>query len=87
MLSRRTGLVVGIAGGTAAAAYYQVPSVLSSSVNDMLSRVAQVLFPTGSQLFARNDHEAVRGLYYRTSRLFFLINATVPWACACSRTR
>jgi len=36
-----------------------------------------VLFPTASRLFARNDQEAIRALYYRTSRLFFLVNGTV----------
>ena len=70
-------VVVGIAGGTASAAYYQVPSVLSSNVNAMLNKVAQVIFPTGSQLFARGDYAGVRSLYLRTSRVFFLLNATV----------
>ena len=55
-------IVVGTAAGTASAAYYQVPSVLSSNVNAMLTRVAQVLFPTASRLFAQNDQEAVRAL-------------------------
>jgi O-antigen/teichoic acid export membrane protein len=70
-------IVVGIADGTAAAAYYQVPSVLSSGLTSMMNQVAQVLFPTGSRLFARDDRDAVRALYYRTSRLFFLVNAAV----------
>jgi O-antigen/teichoic acid export membrane protein len=78
VISQQTSrVVVGIAGGTASAAYYQVPSVLSSNVNAMLSKVAQVIFPTGSQLFARDDHAGVRSLYLRTSRVFFLLNATV----------
>jgi O-antigen/teichoic acid export membrane protein len=68
--------VVGIANGTASAAYYQVPSVLSSNLRAVLIRLAQVIFPHGSQLFARKDHEGVRNLYLRTSRVFFLINAT-----------
>jgi len=73
-------LVVGIAGGVAAAAYYQVPYVLSSRVNDMLSRVAQVLFPTASGLMAHDDLDAVRRLYLRTSRLFFVLNFSVTGA-------
>jgi O-antigen/teichoic acid export membrane protein len=70
-------IVVGIAAGVAATAYYQVPSVLASRVNEMLSRVAQVLFPTASSMFARSDVEGVKYLYVRTSRLFFLINFSV----------
>jgi O-antigen/teichoic acid export membrane protein len=70
-------VVVGIASGVAAAAYYQVPAQLASRVNDMISRVAQVVFPTASGLLARGDQQAVQQLYLRTSRLFFLLNASV----------
>jgi len=70
-------LVVGIAGGVAAAAYYQVPYMLASRMNDMLSRVAQVLFPTASGLLAKQDLEAVQRLYVRSSRLFFVLNFSV----------
>ncbi len=73
-------LVVGIASGVAAAAYYQVPNMLASRVNDMLSRVAQVLFPTASGLLARNDLKAVQGLYLHSSRLFFVLNFSVTMA-------
>jgi O-antigen/teichoic acid export membrane protein len=67
-------LVVGIAGGVAEAGYYQVPYLLASRVNSMLTTVAQVMFPTASGLMAKDDHEGVRTLYMRTSRLFFLVN-------------
>ena len=70
-------LVVGMAGGVAAAAYYQVPYVLASRVNAMLSTVAQVLFPTASGLLAKDDFDGVRRLYLRTSRLFFAGNFSV----------
>lgn len=73
-------IVVGIAGGTTDAAYYQVPNMLSTRVNDLLSRVAQVLFPTGTDLLARGEHEALRTLYFRSSRIFFLVNGTVTMA-------
>ncbi|MCE5253892.1 MAG: oligosaccharide flippase family protein [Actinomycetia bacterium] len=66
--------VVGIAAGVASAGYYQVPTIVSTNVSAALHRIAMVLFPAGSRLFARDDHEAVRALYYRTSRLFFLAN-------------
>lgn len=76
-------LVVGAANGTAAATFYQVPNLISSNVGTMTSSLAAVLFPTGSGLIARQDHATVRALYLRTSRLFFLINATVNAAlCA-----
>jgi O-antigen/teichoic acid export membrane protein len=70
-------LVVGIASGVAAAAYYQVPYLLASRMNDMMSRVAQVLFPTASGLLAKQDLEGVQRLYVRSSRLFFLLNFSV----------
>jgi O-antigen/teichoic acid export membrane protein len=73
-------VVVGAASGVAAAAYYQVPAMLSSRVTTMLSRAAYVIFPTASGLKARNDEESVRTLYLRTSRLFFVVNASVNMA-------
>jgi O-antigen/teichoic acid export membrane protein len=76
-------LVVGAANGTAAATFYQVPNLIASNVGTMTTRAAVVLFPTGAELIARNDHATVRALYLRTSRLFFLINATANTAlCA-----
>ncbi len=70
-------LVVGIAAGVAAAAYYQVPYMLASRMNEMLSRVAQVIFPTASGLLAKQDLRAVQVLYMRSSRLFFVLNFSV----------
>ena len=69
--------VVGIADGTASAAYYSMPSTLSSNLGAMLMRIGQVIFPHGSQLFARKDHERIRTFYQDTSRILFLLNATV----------
>jgi O-antigen/teichoic acid export membrane protein len=78
-----TRIVVGAASGVAAAAYYQVPAMLASRVNSGLQRVAYVIFPTASGMYARDDREAVSALYLRTSRLFFAINASVTMAmCA-----
>ena len=67
-------LLVGIVDGVAAAAYYQVPYMLASRMNELLSRVAQVLFPTASGLLAKQDLDAVRQLYVRSSRTFFVLN-------------
>lgn len=76
-VSRETNrLVVDLAVGVAAVAYYQVPYTLASRVSDLLTAVAQVLFPTASAMLARNDHEGVQRLYLRASRLFFLVNFT-----------
>ena len=78
-----TRIVVGAASGVAAAAYYQVPAMLASRVNNGLQRVAYVIFPTASGMYARNDAEGVDNLYLRTSRLFFAVNASVTMAmCA-----
>ena len=73
-------LVVGVAGGVAAAAYYQIPYQLASRANELLNRVAQVLFPTASGLVAKQDHEGVLRLYLRSSRVFFLLNFSVTMA-------
>lgn len=75
-------LVLGIVAGTAAAAYYQVPNLLTSKVSGLLTRVAQVLFPTGSALIARGDTEGLRDLYFRSSRLIFLVNGSGAFAIA-----
>lgn len=76
-------IVVGAASGVAAAAYYQVPSLLATRVNIALQRVAFVIFPTASGMYARDDAEGVNALYLRTSRLFFAVNASVTMAmCA-----
>ena len=49
----------------------------------MLARVAQVVFPTASGMQAKDDVEGVKGLYLRTSRLFFVVNGSVTMAlCA-----
>jgi O-antigen/teichoic acid export membrane protein len=73
-------LMVGITSGTAAAAYYQVPNVLASNVTALLSRIAQVLFPMGAALIAREDHDGLRALYFRSSRLLFLLNGSTAMA-------
>ena len=81
--SQTSRVVVGAASGVAAAAYYQVPAMLASRVNSMLGRVAYVIFPTASGMYARNDAEGVKTLYLRTSRLFFAVNGSVTMAmCA-----
>jgi len=78
-----TRIVVGAASGVAAAAHYQVPAMLASRVNNGLQRVAYVIFPTASGMYARDDAEGVDNLYLRTSRLFFAVNASVTMAmCA-----
>jgi O-antigen/teichoic acid export membrane protein len=78
-----TRIIVGAASGVAAAAYYQVPAMLASRVNSGLQRAAYVIFPTASGMYARNDSEGVDNLYLRTSRLFFVVNASVTMAmCA-----
>lgn len=74
--SQTSRLIVGLAGGPSLAAFYQVPSQLSGNVNQMMHRAAAVLFPTGTDLMARQDDTAVATLYTRTSRLLFLINGS-----------
>ena len=72
-----TKIVVGVASGTAAAAYYQVPSVILTGLTSVMNQVAQALFPAASRLLARDEHGRVQDLYFRASRLFFLGNASV----------
>jgi len=73
-------LVVGIAGGVAAAAYFQVPMLISGKVTALLYRLNTVLLPTGSQLFAEGEHGLLIALYERSSRLFYVLNASVVGA-------
>jgi O-antigen/teichoic acid export membrane protein len=75
-------LMVGVTGGMAAAAYYQVPNVMASKVTELLTRISQVLFPTGAALIARNDYDGLRTLYVRSSRLLFLLNGSAAMALA-----
>jgi O-antigen/teichoic acid export membrane protein len=75
-------LMVGMTAGTAAAAYYQVPSVLASKATELLNRIAGVLFPTGSALIARGDYEGLRALYFKSSRYLFLLNASMAMPIA-----
>jgi len=75
-------LILGIVGGTAAAAYYQVPNMVTTKVGGLLNRIAQVLFPTGAALIARGDREGLRALYRRSSRLLFLVNGTIAFSLA-----
>jgi O-antigen/teichoic acid export membrane protein len=78
--SQTNRLMVGVVDTTAAAAFYQVPSVLASKVTDLLSRIGLVLFPMGSALIAREDYDGLRALYLRGSRLLFLLNASAAMA-------
>lgn len=80
--SQTSRVVVGAALSISAAAYYQVPSMLASRLGSMLTRLAQVVFPTASSLRARGDHEAVTNLYLRASRIIFLVNASGNMALA-----
>lgn len=81
--TQTSNVVVGIASGVAAAGYYRIPYMLASRANNMLGAVAQVMFPTASGMNARNDEAGVKELYFRTSRLFFVVNGSVTAAmCA-----
>lgn len=67
-------LVVGVAGGSAQVAYFQVPSQIAQYLNQLLNKVSTVLLPAGTRLVMNGDHSAVERLYERSSRLFFLVN-------------
>lgn len=73
-------MVVGLAGGVAAAGYYQVPNVITSRITSLLNRMGMVLLPTGSQLAADGEHDLLVELYKRSSRLFYLLNASMTGA-------
>jgi O-antigen/teichoic acid export membrane protein len=73
-------MVVGVAGGVAAAGYFQVPNVITSRITGLLNRMSTVLLPTGSQLAAEGEHGLLVALYERSSRLFYLLNASMTGA-------
>jgi O-antigen/teichoic acid export membrane protein len=73
-------LVVGMTGGAAQASYFQVPLTISTKVTDLLYQMSTVLLPTGSQLVAEGEHGLLLDLYERSSRLFYVLNASVVGA-------
>ena len=75
-------LVVGISGGVTASAYFQVPMLISGKVTALLYQLSTVLLPTGSQMAAEGEHGALLSLYERSSRLFYVLNASVVGAVA-----
>jgi len=78
--TQTSSVVVGIAGGTAQVAYFKVPSVISSKVNELLNQMCTVLLPTAAQMVADGEHGLVLALYERSSRLFYVLNASVAGA-------
>jgi O-antigen/teichoic acid export membrane protein len=75
-------VVVGISGGVTAAAYFQVPMLISTKVTGLLYQMSTVLLPTGSQMAAEGEHGGLFDLYERSSRLFYVLNASVVGAIA-----
>jgi O-antigen/teichoic acid export membrane protein len=73
-------LVVGMTGGAGSAAYFQVPLQISSKVTALLYQMSAVLLPTGSQMVSEGDHGLLLALYKRSSRLFYVLNASVVGA-------
>jgi O-antigen/teichoic acid export membrane protein len=73
-------VVVGVAGGAAQTAFFQVPNVISTRISGLLSSMSTVLLPTGSQLVAEGEHGQLISLYERSSRLFYLLNASMTGA-------
>jgi O-antigen/teichoic acid export membrane protein len=73
-------MVIGIAGGTSQAAYFQVSNTMADRTNGLLNNMASVLLPTVSQLAAGGEHDRILGLYRRSSRLLFLLNASITGA-------
>jgi len=75
-------LIVGIAGGTAQAAYFRIPALISARVAGLLYQMSTVVLPTGSQMAAEGEHSLLLALYERVSRLFYVMNASVVGAVA-----
>jgi len=73
-------VVVGIAGGVAAAGYFQVPNMITSRITGLLNRMGTVLLPTASQFAASGEHDLLLALYERSSRVFYLLNASMTGA-------
>jgi O-antigen/teichoic acid export membrane protein len=73
-------VVVGVAGGVAQAGLFQVPNNITSRITGLLNRMGTVLLPTGSQLAAEGEHDLLVELYERSSRLFYLLNASMTGA-------
>jgi O-antigen/teichoic acid export membrane protein len=73
-------VLVGVAGGTSQVAYFQVSTTVADRSNGLLNNMARVLLPTVSQLTAGGSHELIAELYERSTRLLFLLNASITGA-------
>jgi len=73
-------VVIGMTGGAAQAAYFYVPLSISTNITGLLYKVSTVMLPTGSQLVAEGEHDRLLALYERSSRLFYVLNASVVGA-------
>jgi len=59
--------------GPAAVTYYTVPSKLVGAVGGISSSGLSAIFPFSSQLSASNNHEEIKNLFLKSSRIFIAI--------------
>jgi len=78
--SQTNKTLVGVAGGTSQVAYFQVSTTVADRSNGLLNNMARVLLPTVAQLTAGGDHGGLAALYERSTRLLFLLNASITGA-------
>ena len=70
-------LIIGMVSGTAQVAYYQVSNTIAGRLNELVTRMATVLFPTMSQMAAAQEHGRILEVYKRSSRLLFMLNVSI----------
>ncbi|MFN7724487.1 MAG: lipopolysaccharide biosynthesis protein [Rubrivivax sp.] len=70
-------LLIGHRVGTAAVAYYAVPSTLANRVMFLVFRLSGVMFPHASALAAQGRLDELREQYLLGSRFLFLLNGLI----------
>lgn len=73
-------VVVGVAGGVAQTGFFQVPNEITRRTRSLLDSMSRVLLPTSSKLHAEGEHGRLVALYERSSRLFYVLNASLTCA-------
>ena len=78
--SETSKVVIGAAGGLAQVGFFQVPNLITTRARGLLNAMSTVVLPTGSQLVAEGEHDLLIALYAKSSRLFYVLNASMTAA-------
>lgn len=69
-------LIISSLIGVAALTYYSVPATLVNRVLGMTFRLSSVVYPSASELNARNDLASLKPIYFYATKYIFFLNAS-----------